>query len=296
MDLSKPMITVFRSIIHGNHTIDSLKLNKSFSWTASVISDLEKEGFITKKPNFSIKASRKAIEISGNNYTLKLRDLIIKYPTIKFEQILADSKLKFLATLEDWITLKEASKLSKVSTHMILRYKKKLENRGIIEKKGKLYRLNKKSWPLLNEFIIEYKNHSTLNGYIKWKYEDEIIFEVDQKKLIKGEITGLSKFKDYGINVRTISALCVLPERKLTKEEIFIHSLFESDDYRNISLILTFYLKNKLKEKRVLPIAMKYGKYSQFNNLINFLKGETIPMFDREDFIRIAKMYGVKNV
>ena len=48
---------------------------------------------------------------------------------------------------------------------------------------------------------------------------------------------------------------------------------------------------------------MRYGKYTMFENLIKLLnlkedrvKLEGLPDFDRKDFIRIANMYGVRNV
>ena len=178
-----------------------------------------------------------------------------------------------------------------------------LKNRGFIIQKKSLYKVNEKSWPLLKEFLIAYKNYAMINGYVKWKYQDEIIFEVDGKDLVRGSQTGFAKYRDYGININIISSLCKIPEAKLSKEEIFVHSLFEVNDPRTIYLALTFYLKNNLRHEKVLPIAMKYGKYTLFDNLVKLLKVQKynlildgLPEFDRKEFNRIAGMYGVKNV
>ena len=306
MRLSKPMTQIFTEIIHGKNTLQELvaSLDRSVSWISEVIKDLETEGFITKNKNYTLKGSRVVIEIGNTSYATKLKELIFGFPTIKYEEILSDSKLLFLAALsEDWITIEEASKLSKVSKPMIKKYKLKLQNRGIIIKRGNLYKINDRMWRLLREFLLTYKNYAIIKGSVKWRYQNEILFEVDTPLLIRGSITGLAKYKSYGIIIGTISALCYLPEKKLSQEEIFVHSLFEVDDPRTLHLALIFYLKNKLKYKKILPISMKYGKYTMFENFVKLLKAkedklklESLPTFDKKDFRRIAHMYGVKNV
>jgi len=306
MKLSKAMIMVLAKVIRGTNTLESLAeaLNKSVNRMSEIIKELEKEGFVVKCKSFKTKGSRFVINLTNTNYTIKIKELIFQYPTIKFEDILADSKLLFLVALsEDWMNINIASKLSKVSKYMIYRYRAMLKNRGIIIQDGDLYKINEKAWPSLKEFLIDYKNFSTVNGTIKWKYNDETLFEIDNETLIKGTITGFAKYKDYGVKVNNISILCKLPKTNLLKEEVFVHSLFEVNDPRTLHLALTFYLKNKLNYKKILPIAIKYGKYTMFKNLINLLKTkeekiklENLPEFNRTDFRRIIRMYGVNNV
>jgi len=303
MRLSRPMIEIFARIARGNSTIESLAKaqNKSINWTGEVIQELEKEGFVIKNKSFKLKGSRIAVEISNTNHATKLKELIFKDSAIKFEDILSDSKLLFLASLsEDWIDMKTLTNLSQISKYMIDRYRPMMKNRGIIIQKKRLYKINENAWPSLREFLIAYKNNSLINGVVKWKYQNEILFEVDRDNLVSGSITGFAK---YNIKINFISVLCRVPDKKLSKEEIFVHSLFEVNDPRTLHLALTFYLKDKLNYKKVLPIAMKYGKYTMFENMMILLKSkenkiklEKLPTFERTDFRRIARMYGVKNV
>jgi len=306
MKLNKPMIQAFTKVVNGINTLESLALaiHKSVNRTVEIIKGLENEGLVIKKTNYSIRGSRKIIELANTSHATKLKKLMFEYPGIKLEDILSDSKLLFLAALsEDWVSMAIASDLSEVSKYMIDRYRKTLKDRGVIVKKNRLYKLNEKAWPLLKELILAYKNYSNISGNVKWKYNEEIIFEVNEEKLIQGSVTGLYAYKDYGVKVIVISSLCYLPEKKLSKEEVFVHSLFQVYDPRTLHLALTFYLKNKLNYKKVLPLAMRYGKYTMFENLIKLLnlkedrvKLEGLPDFDRKDFIRIANMYGVRNV
>ncbi len=305
MKLNKSMIEAFTEVVRGINTIENLALamRKSPNRTVEIIKDLENEGFLNKRTDYSIKGSRKIIELANTYPAVKLKEIIFEYPTI-LGDVLSDSKLLFLAALsEDWMTTAVASDLSLVSKYMIERYRKMLKDRGLIIQKKELYTLNEKAWPSVKDFLMAYRNYSAIRGNVKWKYQDDVLFEVDNAELMQGSVTGLYSYKNYGVKVRVISALCLLPKKKLSKEEIFIHSLFEVNDPRTLHLALTFYIKNKLNYKKVLPLAMKYGKYTMFQNLISLLKTkqdriklDNLPEFDRKDFIRIAHMYGVKDV
>lgn len=307
MKLTKPMIRAFTYIIKGENTLTKLAkaLNKSIYWTDIIISSLEKEGIIRKKQNFQIKGSRFVIEVANTYHSLKFKELLFEYSGISFENLLSDGRLLFLAAIsEDWTSTKMATQVSGISKYIVDKYRPELKNRGVIIRKGCLYTINVKAWPLLKEFVVAYKNYSTVEGNVKWKYQNEILFEVNDEQLIKGSITGLAAYKHYGVFVRIISALCFLPKKKFSKEEIFVHSLFEVDDPRTLHLALTFYIKNKLKYEKVFPIAMKYGKYTMFESFVKLLKIredkviklEALPTFDGKDFKRIAHMYDVKNV
>lgn len=305
MKLSKPMIQTFKLITRGSNTIEKIAKaqHKSINWITEVLQELEKEDFIVKKKSYLLKGSRFSIEIANTNHAIKLKELIFEYPTINFADILADSKLLFLAAVsEDWIKLEEISRLSKVSKYMISRFTSMLKNRGIIMRKDNLYILNEKAWPLMKEFILAYKNYAVVKGVVKWKYQNEILLEVDNQILVQGSLTGFALYEKYNIKIFIVKVLCKLPEGKISKEEVFVHSLFQIEDSRTLNLALVFYLKNTLNYKKVLSIAMRYGKYTMFNDFIKLLKikEERIQFgsfeFDRKDFKRIAHMYGVKNV
>jgi len=306
MRLSKPMLQIFPKIARGINTIEGLAKvqNKSPNWITEIVKDLENEGFVIKKRAHQIKGSRIFIEVASTMHAIRLKELIMEYPSFKFEDLFADSKILFLAAVsEDWIDIKTATELSKVSKYMLERYRSTLKNRGVITTQNHLYKINEKAWHSLREFVIAYKNYAQLNGVVRWKYQEEIIYEVDDEALIKDNATGLYEYKNYGVEVGVITALCIQPKRKLSKEEIFVHSLFEVDDPRTLHLALTFYLKNKLNARKVMPIAMKYGKYTMFSNFLKLLTTKEkkvfiqgLPAYERRDFIRIASMYGVKDV
>ncbi|MBI2559472.1 hypothetical protein HYW20_09180 [Candidatus Woesearchaeota archaeon] len=306
MKLTKPMLQAFKLVIHDYNTISQLsqKLHRSKNWISEVVSELEEEGFIAKESSFSLNKSRKKIVISNSPYALKLRDLMIEYKTIDFSQILSGARLKLLTSVcFDWKTIKSASPLAGISLIAARTLSKELANRGILSRQHGMCRVNSKTWHLLFEFLKEYRNFSRLNGRIKWKYGNEIIFEIDEPKLKKGVYTGFSRYEDYGIKIHAVKALCYFPEKKLSKEDIFVHSLLEIEDSRTLYLFLAFFLKNKLPRGKARQKAMFYDMYSAFRDFETLLdskeeaiKTEHLPRFDRNEFRRIARMYGVKNV
>src|SRR3989338_2850967 len=235
MRLSKQMIEIFPKIAAGNNTIEGLakSQNKSVNWITEVVQELENEGFVIKRRSYKIKGSRILIELASTNHALKLKEIIFQYQTIEFKEILSNSKVLFLAALsEDWTNMKIATELSNISKYAVERYRPMMKNRGIITERNNLYKINEKAWPVLRDFLIAYKNYSTILGQVKWKYNEESLFQVNSEKLIQDNTTGFYEYKNYGVSIGVISALCIQPKKNLSKEEIFVHSLFEVDDPR----------------------------------------------------------------
>lgn len=311
MNLTKPMVRVFNIVCHENDTLQSIakEAGKSLSWTSEVLHQLIEEQLITARFRHhfpeDFPKSKKIFQVANTSYADKLRQLMFIKPYIDFTEIIAGIKLKVLmAILFDWKDYKTISKMVKTSAHAVRQTVPKLKNRGIITKKGRLLKFNEISWSHLFEFLKELRNFSSLNGFLLWKYDKETVYAVDDKRLAKGVLTGFNRYSDYGVRVVTVTGCCYLPEKKLTKEEIFVHSLLQVDEPRLLHLALTFCIKHKLNTKRVKQLAMYYDCYSKYEELKtlpllreDYKKLESFQItFDRKDFRRIASMYGVKNV
>ncbi len=307
MKLTKPMVRIFNIVCHDANTLQSIakEAKKSLSWTSDILTQLAEEQFIIAESSRSKARSRKVFKIAATAHAAKLRQLMFIMPYIDFSEIIAGSKLKvLLALLFDWKDYKTISRMINTSAHAIRQSVPQLKSRGIITKKGRLLKFNNTAWLHLFEFLKEFRNFSSLNGFLLWKYGEEIIYIVDDKKLANGTLTGFNRYKDFDIRVAAVSGCCYLPEKKLAKEEIFIHSLLQVDDPRLLHLALTFYLKHNLDTIKTEKLAMYYDCYSKYEELktLPFVKEDYKNLesfrvtFDRKDFRRIAHMYGVKNV
>ncbi|MEK6903826.1 MAG: hypothetical protein AABW64_04230, partial [Nanoarchaeota archaeon] len=81
-----------------------------------------------------------------------------------------------------------------------------------------------------------------------------------------------------------------LPKKKLTKQEVFLHSLYRVEkegDARDIILIALFYLKHKKELAKI--------KHDIINNIKNVLNGERINYYPRLAEIKDrADVYDIK--
>jgi DNA-binding Lrp family transcriptional regulator len=307
MNLTRPMVRVFWIVCHENGTLQGIakEAGKSLSWSSEILTQLIKAQFVTAEFAASRPGSRKIFKVAGTAYAIKLKQLMYAKPYIDFSEIITGSKLRVLmAILYDWKDYETISKMMNTSAHAVRQTVPKLKNRGIITKKGRLLKFNNVAWSHLFEFLKELRNFSGLNGFLLWQYGKETIYIVDNIKLAKGTLTGFNRYRDFGVRVVTVTGCCYLPEKKLSKEEIFVHSLLQVDDPRLLHLALAFYLKHKLDTNRVKKLAMHYDCHSRYEEL------KTLPLlregykkleyfrteFDRKDFRRIAHMYRVKNV
>ena len=103
---------------------------------------------------------------------------------------------------------------------------------------------NKKAWPSLYSFLEKYRMYYKGKGKVLWKFENEQIFSVTKKEDIDGILTGFSQYHKFKIPIFIVKYCCYLPNRKITKEETFVHSILEISDSREAMLALVFYLKN----------------------------------------------------
>jgi hypothetical protein len=134
------------------------------------------------------------------------------------------------------------------------------------------------------------------------------LFKTRNKDMIKGNLTGLNAYQDFGVLVRTIEYHCSIPEHKLTKKDIFVHSLLEiAGDPRLLGLAITFYFKNHLDNAKLDFVITKYDLdeiFTEFAKTIDWFKhlhgkrieNTIIPSITRREIEEMLDWYGVKNV
>jgi len=126
-----------------------------------------------------------------------------------------------------------------------------------------------------------------------------MVFEVREKEEIKGSLTGFSAYENYSVHIRNVKYCCYLPQCKLTKLEIFLHSLLQiEDDTRMLDLAVVFFRKNKLKEKDLSNNAPKYDLKEKVKDFILILKSEeeeirtnTLPQTSKKGIREMMELY-----
>lgn len=172
---------------------------------------------------------------------------------------------------------------------------KKSYRNNLIKKIEDKYQFNKELWTKLAEFIIELEKYEKttdkripIGSVIYHKTDKEIVFST--KTQFDATITGFSVYEKYGIKIYSIDNNYYLPKKILTKKEVFMHSLYRTENDKNIQnliLITLFYIKNK--------DALSEIQHKILNNINKVLNGEKIKDYPTLFEIKErAKVYDIK--
>lgn len=302
MQLTRPMVKTLTYVIKGTSSISELakKLKKSENWVSEILTKLEKEGFVIKQ-RLGLK---KNILLSTTSHAQLFKEMIYKQQ-VNYSDFFYGQRIRILAFIADSPKTTECiAKELKISRKYVQNIIPDFLNRGMISKQKLKITVSKKGWSLLVDFLLAYRNYSELKAGILWKFEDEIVFVVNEESEIKGTITGFNLYSKYGIKHFPINIMCYLPKKKLTKEKLFIHSLLGiSEDVRLFKLAVAFYLKNRMNLTKLKYLAMKYNTEEHLNDILHTTtsKGEiinlkTVMNIKRKNLNETLRMYGVKNV
>lgn len=276
--ITKGMIKVLRLIAQeaDNREKISRELGLSKTWISDNLSKLEKLRFIIKKR----KGKALYLELAETSFAQEFKNVIENSPHIRFEDFLYGLNFKILSyCLFGWKTSQSIANQLKLSKKTIWNRLIILTSRGLLIKKRKFYLTNKKAWSLVYNFLEKYRMFYLGAGKILWRFEDELVFCVTKEKDVNGSLTGFTQYPKLGVAMRGVKICCYLPKKKLTKEEIFIHSFLEVSDSRELMLVLVFYLKHKLNKRKLEDLAMKYDCLEKFKDIMRILNHEKPKIF-----------------
>lgn len=287
--LSKPQITILISLIAGNDSLKTIsqQTDRSRSWVSTVLSTLTKRGFCTKERTGNVVRYYPGAAAPIQ----KLIKAINATPGFDFETFLSGLNLRIL------LFCAFAPKTSKLIARNLGTSVKAIQNRitvlqsrGLLtrEKNHQLISFNKKMYPWIGWFLQELRLYSDKPVTILWKFEERMLFETRKKEEIAGVLTGFSRYSELNVPLYLNVFCCYWPKKRLGKEEIFIHSLWEIDHAREIMLALTFYLKHRLNEKKLEELAREYDCGERLEDLRRILRQEktSILSFIKEEELK----------
>ncbi|MBU1622220.1 MAG: hypothetical protein KJ597_01460 [Nanoarchaeota archaeon] len=297
--LTKTMIKAFIKIMQGHATTDALKhqLKIQESYCIKLLKAIQQEQLIIlRKEGKVLYAS-----LARTAHAQKLKELITRDPSIDYSNILDKNKTRvFESILYTSKTVPQIAAQLKSSTRTVHEIVKASLNRGLLKKRKKTYLFHKKFWPHLHEFLHYYRNRAIVKGTLLWQFEDEVLFEVRRKEDISGKLTGTSRYDDFSVKVVTSTYCCYQGKKRLSKEEIFVHSILQIEkDSRAVGLAAVFFKKNKLSRKKVKELALKYDCVNKVEELLSVIttKGKTtttiLPQITPKNLQRIYEIYGV---
>jgi len=286
MNLSKPELRVLEQIAKNNTKVLEI---------AHALKKSDKQIYRTSKNLIEtefIELSRGKITAKKITHNTLLLQLLSQHPNLV--EILSSNGIKILTATLDPKDINQIINETGLKKSLVYQKLKQAFNMSIIKKENKNYVLNEKIWNKLKEFLEEYKRFSEsvdqripANSTIYKKTKKELLFA--NKGKIDATLTAFSCFEKFGIKLLLTTNYYVLPKKKLSKKEIFMHALLIAEKEKTIKhliFISLFYIKFKKELSIKHPIVDK---------LKLILKGKDIPDYPKlQEIKERAEIYDIK--
>jgi DNA-binding MarR family transcriptional regulator len=298
-EFSKTELEILRELTRSPASISELAkhIGKSQPTATAAVESLQAKGFVTTKRT----GMRKIVGFSQAKHAQLLRELILAYPHVPWESILANSQILPLLKLEG----PAPSSVSRITEWRAVR---NLMAHGIIINEAEGLAVNPR-FGKITEFIRELLNfvNSKLaeqvseNAAIVWASGSQFIIRVAAGTTItdtRFKPTATSALAAYGITLISdveyyfFSPLGSTP----SPEDIVLHTIL-IDGVTNVTYALILMAKVKTNPDHLLAIAEKHGLRGQVEGMLRFLTSHkpqpntVLPKWD--EFAERAGDYGV---
>jgi hypothetical protein len=305
---SKLEIRILKEVANKNHSL--FLLRKSLSIKPNLLSHNLKK--LLKKHIITFKRkrekSKKYAHFGDSKHASLLRELLITYSHIKWENILSGLGIEILFQVlnNSEITSENFSKAT------FWRYSRDFMALGIIKLDDHGYSINPR-FSLLVSFLAEYQRFiiSTLVGSISesavilWQKDFECLIRIPKNSgvLEKGFLkTATSRLHDFGIQILSDFDIYFYSKKKerIQTEDVILHTLLiERNNVRYITYSLLLLKKDlkRINKEYLLKEAQRLDLNLQINAMLQFLKtkgvrrGLTLPTW--AEFIAKAQEYNV---
>ena len=287
MRLSVTEIKVLEQIEKGNKEIKSIAnaLARSVKQIYVIARKLEEEGIIERK--------KKKLEVSRKTHLVLLMRTLAQRPNLA--PMLADAGIPICVAMLRPRTAKEIMEETGFKKATVYRKLEQAKKRSLVRKKRLTFEINEAFWPMLKSFLEVLKEYEATidesipaSAIVYYKKNNEILFSTRED--VDATVTAFSAYKEYGIKLLLITEFYYLPKKKLSREEIFMHSLQvaeKTEEIREIIFVAIFYLKYIKELKKI--------KHPLLEKIKRVLKGEKIKWFpSREEIKERAEVYGIK--
>ena len=287
MRLSSTDLGILRQIAQGNRNIKNIAsaLNKSKAQIYRSGKKLIEKGFILH--------SRRFYEPAKTFPANLLLQILSEHSAIV--KPFSNSGIEILTLLFEPKTIPEILKQLKIRKTQLFKKLNQARVISLVRKQNGKYLLNEKLWANAIDFLRNLKHYEQTtdprvpaNSAIYFKNEKEIIFS--SREPVHATPTAFSAYEKYGIKILTYTTYYYLPNKKLSKKEVFRHSLCIAEkepDTRRIIFVALFYKKFR-KE-------LSSMKNRMLENLNKVFGGQRIPGYPSlAEIQERAEVYGIK--
>jgi DNA-binding MarR family transcriptional regulator len=298
-EFSKTELEILRELTRSPASISELAkhIGKSQPTATAAVENLLAKRFVTTKRT----GMRKMVQFSQAKHAQLLRELILAYPHVPWESILANSQILPLLKLEG----AAPSSVSRITEWRAMR---NLMAHGIIINEAEGLTVNPR-FDKITEFIrelLKFVNSKLAeqvseNAAIVWTSGSQFIIRVAAGTTItdkRFKPTATTALAAYGITLISdveyyfFSPLGSTP----SPEDIVLHTIL-IDGVTNVTYALILMAKVKTNPDYLLAIAEKHGLRGQVEGMLHFLTSHkaqpntVLPKWD--EFAEKARDYGV---
>ncbi|OKY78499.1 MAG: Transcriptional regulator containing wHTH domain [Candidatus Methanohalarchaeum thermophilum] len=255
------------------------ELDLSQSYTSQLVSKLQKKGLIKTE-----KSGKKKLVYQAENQTIEnLQKIKNLYPYIQTAKILSRKTLPILYHFNKPMTVKELAEETGNYRNTVNRILKKLKNRGIVQKKGSQYKLNK-DFKILNELAKSYthlQHRREISSHVNtftmlWESLEEFLVqtpeEIDYKKYHQ---TGPELFGRFDLPLTTTGRKHYFrskEKREIDSKDLICHTLLIDKGTRYQSYCMLLIKKGDINKGELVKKAEKFGVEKTVRSLIKYLE------------------------
>ncbi len=265
----------------------------SVSYVSERINALESRGFLFRK-----REGKKVIVSLNPPFSIHLRRLTDRF---NLDMLFSGKKDILLLHLLKPGSVEELEKETGLSQAQIYKDLRGLKQIGAVKEIEGGYSLNPKIEELVKmfEFIRDEKLYRGVEDgvIVLWRKNNEILKKAPKGFKVKGVKTAFSRFSESGIRYLPMNEYLYQPKKKLSLEEIFVHSLVTAETKTQLAMCAVFFLKNKgeMDIKKLRKFSRKFHVFDLYLDMLSYLetrKGDRFPPWS--EFMEKVNLYGIQ--
>jgi DNA-binding Lrp family transcriptional regulator len=297
-------VKLLRELANGRQSLSGIR--KSLSLKPALLSynvnKLDKKGLIQTK----VSGNSKLVGYSETKHAVLLRDLLLSYDFMDWDNILSGKSIEILFQVLD------DGDLSRFSSATLWRYLKELKARGIIADTPKGYQINSQ-FKILEDFLREYERYFVTKISKTLSESSVILWQKDMEFLVRVPNSAKAPTDDFKKTATSVFSIYDLPlfsdydvyyysttKQVIKAEDAVLHTLLIEPGNRRYSTYALLLLKKTEKQidkTYLVKEAQRLGLESQIEGMLQFLqthiRPEGLPLPSWADFAEKARDYGV---
>ena len=288
-------IDILNSLGKKEGSVSELSERTGFcvSYVSERINALKGRGFLFKK-----REGKKVIVSLNPSFSIHLRRLTDRFDLGMLFSGKKDALLLHLLKPGSVGELEKETGLSQAQIYKDLRGLKQI---GAVKEIEGRYSIH----PEMDELVrmVEFLRDEELYRGVEegvivlWRKGDEILKKAPKGFKVDGVKTAFSRFSGSGVEYLPVNEYLYQPIKKLSLEEIFVHSLVTAETKTQLGMCVVFFLKNKggLDIKKLKDFGRKFSVLDLYLDMISYLEtGEGVRFPPWSEFMEKLNLYGIQ--